>query len=59
LGLWVSAEILEKHRARVSIRSRQEQPGQGTVFSILFPVNSSLASEQLPAQTNHAAKKAS
>jgi PAS domain S-box-containing protein len=39
LGLWVSAEILNKHRAKVSVRSRCQQPGQGTVFSIFFPDN--------------------
>jgi PAS domain S-box-containing protein len=37
LGLWVSAEILNKHQAKVSIRSRDHQPNQGTVFSIFFP----------------------
>ena len=39
LGLWVSAEILNKHHARVSIRSRDHQPHQGTVFSIFFPAD--------------------
>lgn len=39
LGLWVSAEILKKHRASISVRSRQDGPGQGTVFSIFFPQN--------------------
>ncbi|HLK53015.1 MAG TPA: HAMP domain-containing sensor histidine kinase, partial [Candidatus Angelobacter sp.] len=39
LGLWVSAEILKKHRASISVRSRQDEPGQGTVFSIFFPQN--------------------
>jgi PAS domain S-box-containing protein len=37
LGLWVSAEILNKHHARVSIRTRDHLPNQGTVFSIFFP----------------------
>jgi PAS domain S-box-containing protein len=37
LGLWVSAEILKKHRAKIRVHSRQKQPGQGTVFSIFFP----------------------
>jgi PAS domain S-box-containing protein len=44
LGLWVSAEILSKHHAKVFIRSRQKQPGQGTVFSIFFPHNGVLES---------------
>jgi K+-sensing histidine kinase KdpD len=36
LGLWVSAEILNKHGAKIRVRSRRQQPGQGTLFSILF-----------------------
>lgn len=59
LGLWVSAEILEKHRARISVRSRQEQPGRGTVFSILFPAESALGQEQMPAQPSQTKQKAS
>ena len=59
LGLWVSAEILEKHRARIGVRSRQEQPGQGTVFSILFPAESAPGSEQMPAQLTRAEQQAS
>ncbi|MBT9331449.1 ATP-binding protein [Paracidobacterium acidisoli] len=47
LGLWVSAEIIRKHQAIVTLRSRTReqadriQPGisQGTVFSVFFPSN--------------------
>jgi PAS domain S-box-containing protein len=44
LGLWVSAEILAKHRAHVRVRSRvrNENDGHaasGTVFMIFFPEN--------------------
>lgn len=39
LGLWVTAEILNKHCAQISVRSRCQQPRQGTVFSILFPLD--------------------
>ena len=35
LGLWVTKEIIEKHRGIVHVRSRV---GQGTFFSILFPL---------------------
>jgi PAS domain S-box-containing protein len=35
LGLWVSKGILDKHNARVSVRSK---PACGTVFRIFFPV---------------------
>jgi signal transduction histidine kinase len=37
LGLWVTAEILAKHRAEVRVRSRQSASGHGTVFSIFIP----------------------
>jgi PAS domain S-box-containing protein len=45
LGLWVSQTILEKHRGRVSVRSRVRErpdgPG-GTVFRIFLPLQSSV-----------------
>ncbi len=36
LGLWVSSELIEKHRGTVRVRSRQGAI-HGTVFSIFFP----------------------
>ena len=36
LGLWVSKGILDKHEARIAVRSK---PATGTVFRIFFPVN--------------------
>ena len=42
LGLWVSAEILNKHRATTQVRSRVPSfrgDTSGTVFSIFFPAN--------------------
>ncbi len=38
LGLWVSAGILKKHGATVSVRSRQGERVHGTVFAIWFPI---------------------
>lgn len=38
LGLWVSREILNKHRASVRLRSRTEPGRSGTVFSIWIPL---------------------
>lgn len=35
LGLWVSREILEKHRVDVQLRSK---PGRGTAFTLTFPL---------------------
>lgn len=39
LGLWVSAQILRKHQARASVRSRTAAEGaaSGTVFRVFFP----------------------
>ena len=45
LGLWVSREILRKHRARLSVRSRQTENHSGTTFSIWLPLTSSLVRE--------------
>jgi signal transduction histidine kinase len=47
LGLWVSAGILEKHGARVSIRSSEDAHKHGTVFAIWFPLEGITASEDL------------
>ena len=43
LGLWVSKGILDKHNARVSVRTRR---GCGTVFRIFFPVAAAAASPE-------------
>jgi signal transduction histidine kinase len=39
LGLWVGAEIMEKHGVRLRIRSRETsgETGGGTVFMLFFP----------------------
>jgi signal transduction histidine kinase len=47
LGLWVSAEILNKHDAKIRVRSSRKPPGQGTVFSILFRADGVAAKEAL------------
>ncbi|MHB1023671.1 MAG: sensor histidine kinase [Acidobacteriaceae bacterium] len=36
LGLWVSAEIVEKHKGTIRVRSRTDAP-TGTVFMVFFP----------------------
>ncbi len=45
LGLWVSAEIIAKHRGRVRVRSRsaQEHGKSGTVFMVFLPSHVALA----------------
>jgi signal transduction histidine kinase len=37
LGLWVSKQIVQHHRGRISVRSSQSHDHHGTVFSIFFP----------------------
>jgi signal transduction histidine kinase len=44
LGLWVSMEILNKHRGTVNLRSRTAAPGKpsGTVFQFFIPDDAEL-----------------
>jgi len=54
LGLWVSHEIILKHRGLVHVRSRTAENGQssGTVFEIFIPDNADLgvpAKQAVPA----------
>ncbi len=44
LGLWVSRGILEKHGARLRIRSAQGAAQHGTVFTVFFPQDFVIAS---------------
>jgi signal transduction histidine kinase len=37
LGLWVSWEIVERHRGALSVRSRQAAHAHGTVFRLFLP----------------------
>lgn len=37
LGLWVSKQILEKHRGAISVKSSRRSDCSGTVFSIFLP----------------------
>jgi PAS domain S-box-containing protein len=48
LGLWVSQEIIEKHRGMVNVRSRSAVDGRhsGTVFHLFLPDDESLTSRQ-------------
>lgn len=40
IGLWLSAEILEKHHGSVTVRSRTTGQYKGTLFSIFLPSTS-------------------
>jgi PAS domain S-box-containing protein len=56
LGLWVSHEIIVKHRGLVHVRSRTAHDGKssGTVFSIFIPDDPDLAASTLPTPTTAA-----
>jgi PAS domain S-box-containing protein len=49
LGLWVSAEILRRHKATVQVKSSTTPGASGTVFSIFFPLDGSTPTPQPPA----------
>jgi PAS domain S-box-containing protein len=50
LGLWVSHEIILKHRGLVHVRSRAGAPGKtsGTVFQIFLPDNENFVASSRP-----------
>ena len=37
LGLWVSEDIVKRHRGTLRVRSRQRATGGGTVFALFIP----------------------
>jgi two-component system NtrC family sensor kinase len=37
LGLWISAEIMERHRGEIAVRSSQRAPSMGTVVALFLP----------------------
>jgi signal transduction histidine kinase len=37
LGLWISREIVDRHRGALRIRSSQSNLGSGTVFALFLP----------------------
>ena len=53
LGLWVSSEIVAKHKGTIRVRSRSESPnGQtGTIFELFFPDEADLVPTTEP-ETN-------
>jgi signal transduction histidine kinase len=45
LGLWVSREIVRKHRGSIHVRSSTQAGSSGTVFSLFLPQSAFAASE--------------
>lgn len=55
LGLWVSEQIIRKHRGTVRVRSRSIGSSTGTVFSVFFPATG-LQEEAAEAEANQEEK---
>jgi PAS domain S-box-containing protein len=57
LGLWVSHEIIQKHRGTIRVRSRASGPDRssGTVFQIFLPDDETVSATRQPA-AKHASK---
>ena len=51
LGLWLSAEILNRHRAKVKVRSGQAAGRSGTIFYPFLPVAGAHAEEAKTAES--------
>lgn len=45
LGLWVSKQIIEKHRGSIRMRSSTDSAHRGTTFSIVIPVDAEQAGQ--------------
>ncbi len=44
LGLWISKDILDRHRGRLNLRTSQDPAHHGTVFSVFLPGSSAVQS---------------
>jgi two-component system CheB/CheR fusion protein len=49
LGLWVVAQLVERHRGHVRVWSRQRAGASGTAFSVFLPLNESAEPNVEPA----------
>jgi signal transduction histidine kinase len=45
LGLWISLEIIDRHRGSLKVKSRQAAHGSGTVFTLFLPCETTTQSE--------------
>lgn len=39
IGLWLSSEVVEKHRGRIRLRTRTTGPYRGTLFDVFLPAS--------------------
>ena len=47
LGLWVSSQIIARHKGRIRVRSSQSPECHGTVFSIFLPTLTEVPSDEI------------
>jgi signal transduction histidine kinase len=55
LGLWVSKNIVERHGGRIRVKSCQQAPRAGTIFSIFLPKQPALQTGVAEAETRGSA----
>ena len=55
LGLWISKEIVDRHRGMLSVRTSQGKPSSGTVFTLFLPESDSTPDSSRREQAGHAA----
>ena len=48
LGLWVVAQLVERHNGRVRVRSSQRPGASGTVFSVFLPIGDAAGTASFP-----------
>jgi signal transduction histidine kinase len=48
LGLWISAEIVERHQGRLRVRSSQREGHRGTVVALFLPAEMPTANASAP-----------
>jgi signal transduction histidine kinase len=51
LGIWISREIVDRHRGRLAFRTSQRQGCSGTIFTVFLPFDA-FASEIMSAERN-------
>ena len=55
LGLWISADIMQRHQGRILIRSSQREGHKGTVVTLFLPFVTTTTVKPLTADARHTA----
>ncbi|HEU4635123.1 MAG TPA: ATP-binding protein [Edaphobacter sp.] len=51
LGLWVSKNIIERHKGKIRVKSCRQSPRAGTIFSVLLPEHPTLPGDLAEPET--------